>query len=193
MSGNEPVSLDLAPEEFGAAIKVLYNVAGETDAPPEVALRTADADELPVAIRDCGPADLNFIAANWARSTRPLEPFSSWSDEEFRRHMRRMMDWLVSDAAAIAIAACNPEEPTQLYGVLVGGLDGTDRYVLHLLYVRKPWRRQRMASRLLRVAFPRVGELPIFYTQPAKAARYHRERWRLCFHPWLLQWRTPCP
>ena len=135
-----------------------------------------------VLVRPYSNGDEGIVVANWARQIRRLDPFSAMSPEAFRRHVHQVVVPLLSRAPTVM--ACCPEEPSQVYGFICGETSG-DEQVLHFLYVRSTWRRGGVATTLLRFLFPALGNQLLWFTYPARAARYHSERWRLSFNPYM--------
>lgn len=131
--------------------------------------------------------DQGLVMSSWSKHIRRREPFRAMDGPEFRRHVRRVLGHLVERARPIM--ACEPGHPEQVYGWICAELldDGDDQMqVLHMLYVRRPWRRWRIGTRLLRGAFPDVGERPIYCTHPSGGARHLAKRWKLRPDPYLV-------
>lgn len=132
----------------------------------------------PLAIRPAGLDDAGIVFQCWARHIRKLPPCSSWSAEELRDHMSRVTALLPRCGVA-----CNPAAPAQVYGFACGD---PVWHVLHMLYIRRPWRRHGIATELLRALFGEtLGRDTIYITHPTEGFRHHRARWRLKFNPWL--------
>jgi GNAT superfamily N-acetyltransferase len=147
----------------------------------------------PLAIRAAGLDDAGIVFQCWARHIRKLPPCSSWSAEELRDHMSRATALL-----PLCTVACNPDAPTQVYGFACGCPAGAPStvsrapsmpgigHVLHMLYIRRPWRRHGIATEILRALFGEtLGRDTIYITHPTEGFRHHRARWRLKFNPWL--------
>ena len=138
----------------------------------------------PLAIRPAGLDDAGIVFQCWARHIRKLPPCSSWTAAELRDHMSRVTALLPR-----CTVACNPAEPTQVYGFACADSSGL---VLHMLYIRRPWRRHGIATELLRALFGEtLGRDTIYITHPTEGFRNHRARWRLKFNPWLANLEAP--
>ena len=134
-----------------------------------------------VLVRPYSSGDEGIVVANWARQIRRLDPFSTMGPEVFREHVQRVVLSLLHRAPPI-IAAC-PDYPSQVYGFLCGE---AERGVMHFLYVRSTWRQGGVATTLLRVLFPDLGNQRLWITYPARAVRYHADRWRLEYNPYMV-------
>ncbi len=144
----------------------------------------------PMAIRPAGLDDAGIVFQCWARHIRRLPPCSSWTAAELRDHMSR-----VTALLPLCVVACNPAAPTQAYGFACGYPVGwrpapaygkSPGHVLHMLYLRRPWRRYGFATALLRSLFgDGLGLETIYITHPTEGFRHHRARWQLKFNPWL--------
>lgn len=85
------------------------------------------------------------------------------------------------------LVACATDHPSQVFGWICAEYQ-CDRRVMHFLYVRNMWRRQGVATQLMRRAFPDgVGERTIYVTHPTRMMRHFTERWRLRFNPYLVR------
>lgn len=85
------------------------------------------------------------------------------------------------------IIAANPEDPSHIYGYIVGETIGT-LSVIHFVYIKNTYRGFKIAHRLLQA---HVGdslgkeELAITHISPAAAAM--KDKYKLYFDPYLIE------
>lgn len=135
-------------------------------------------------IRPHAPEDMTQIAAHSSRHIKRLSPFREMNTPEFGRHMSGVVAPLI--ARCPPLIACCPEDVTQLYGWICA--EKADQ-VLHFLYVRQTWRMGGIGTTLLRCIFPDLGARTIYVTHPSRAMKFHVERWRLKYNPYLARRR----
>jgi GNAT superfamily N-acetyltransferase len=157
----------------------------------QLAMHTSKQPGMKYAIRQYVPGDDNdtpLVFASWMRQIRKLPPFTSFGRDEFQRH-RYLVDRLVADFPPLL--ACDPEAPGVVYGFACAELreqaEGDALQVLHFVYVRNTWRGLGIGETLVRHTLPRLKTDPVFLTHPGKAVPHLKEKWKLCFNPYLVE------
>ncbi len=99
---------------------------------------------LAVGLRDATPEDESFIFSSWLVSFRENGdwPRRISKGRYFAEHKITVMKLL---AVSSTLVACNPDKPGQILGYVVH----QGRNILHWLYVKEPFRRDGLATRLL--------------------------------------------
>ena len=100
----------------------------------------------PIRLRPSVEEDLPFIYNSWLKSYR----FSHFGEKitntiYFTDH-HKVLENLIKQSKVIV--ACNPEDPSQVYGYIVGGArEGV--FLLHFLYVKHTFRNMGIGKTLL--------------------------------------------
>lgn len=151
-----------------------------------LAIHKDEARGIQYAIRQYVPGDDNdtpLVFASWMRQIRKLPPFTSFGRDEFQRH-RGVVDRIVERCPPLL--ACDVSAPGVVYGFACAEMRG-DLQILHFVYVRNTFRRLGIGERLVRHTLPRLKNEPVFLTHPGKAVPHLRDKWRLCFNPYLVE------
>lgn len=107
------------------------------------------------------PGEYEFIVSTWMRSFWESQRVSNIPHGEYVRYQRRLIDRIIGTGfgdCATPRVACDPADPTVIWGWACGAKDGPD-LVLHYAYVKKDFRRQGIFKALvdgLARAVPRV-------------------------------------
>jgi GNAT superfamily N-acetyltransferase len=141
------------------------------------------SDAPRIAIRPYRAADNGVVLGPWARQIRSLAPFTEMTTEEFNEHMHGVCCELIRRCTPLL--AVHPDYSGQVFGWICSEIK-RGQQILHFVYVRKPFRQMGIASALLDSVFPKLGEAPVFLTHPSKTMRYHKDRWRLHYNPYLV-------
>ena len=144
-----------------------------------------------MGMRPYNPAtDIGVVLDPWRKQLesipqRSLHPrIFKMSAEDRQHHVDDVILPLVLRCPPLM--ACDLDYPTQVFGWLCGEHQD-DRQVLHFLYVRNMWRKQGVATQLLRYTFPKLGRETLYMTHPTQMMRHHLERWCLQFNPYLVR------
>jgi GNAT superfamily N-acetyltransferase len=127
--------------------------------------------------------DKNIILSSWAHQVREVEPLKNLTREVFREHMQKCLRALDEN---IVLTASNSEHKEQIYGWCCGAKRGSAS-VLHFIYVRKTWRQQGIATTLLKILCPQVGEEIIYFTHQSRGAERLKKKWKLVYNPYLFE------
>lgn len=132
---------------------------------------------MPIQIRKAEPRDKAFILATWKRSYQE-SPVMRWTQSTeagrsaYFAHVNRTCAGLLDKSHALV--AYNPVDDEHCFGYVVC----EPNKVVHYLYIKRDYRRQRIASRLLEAGtFKAEAALPVsHYTEALRTMR--GERWR---------------
>lgn len=107
---------------------------------------------LNFAIRNWSTTDRAFVADAWLNSLRAGTDearVANW--ESFKAHRNRAIDAILDDKGTFVRIAAPPADELTIYGYLVGTrFEAPSPPVLHMLFVKKPFRRQGVAGALLK-------------------------------------------
>jgi ribosomal protein S18 acetylase RimI-like enzyme len=126
--------------------------------------------------------DTAFIFNSWLKSYR----FSHFGEKitntiYFTEHHKILEKLMASSKVLIA---CNQEDPSQVYGYIVGGeLDGI--IVLHFIYVKHTFRNMGIGKTLLD-AWGHDKEKAGVYTHHTRIADRLASKYNFVYHPYLL-------
>lgn len=99
--------------------------------------------------------DRAFVADAWLNSLRAGTEEAGTSDwQAFKASKNALIDRVLDDARTHVLIAAPKDDALTIYGYLVGRAPS----VLHMLFVKKPFRRQGVAKRLLTVAGVELGQ-----------------------------------
>lgn len=124
-----------------------------------------------------GSPDDRVIYKAWAKCINRCPPFSAMTGGCFRDYVNTALPSLLQRATTLI--AHNPDDVDQVFGFACGEHVGATPH-LHMIYVRFPFRRLGISTRLMRHLFP--GEFKkkrIALTHPTIAAKFYRQRWLL--------------
>jgi GNAT superfamily N-acetyltransferase len=137
--------------------------------------------QAPYNIREAETKDVPFIFNSWLKSyrnsnfARPLENTIYFSEHH------KVIERVLQHHGVII--ACNPEDPSQIYGFLCAGyVDGI--LVLHYAYVKQPFRKLGIAKALLN-CLEQPDDSAILYTHQTRVAQTVAPRYNMIYHPYL--------
>lgn len=136
---------------------------------------------LVCALRDfAGAEDEGLVYNAWCEQVRRVKPFSEMDPAAFRSHKKRVIESLVSRCGVKL--ACHMEYPDQVFGYIVSENQSGDP-VLHMVYVKGPFRNAGLGSWLMESAFPEFRKREVFFTHPTRASRHFEDKWKLVYAP----------
>jgi hypothetical protein len=112
-----------------------------------------DVTELPIQVRDVRVSDLNMILKSWKFSLRSYSP--ELGDGDYFRLMNAVCEEVMAGHPSIFVA-CAPDEPNVILGWLCAEAAASG-LILWMANVPKPYRRQRVATRLLHHCYNTIG------------------------------------
>lgn len=138
-------------------------------------------------LRALAADDLPFVFNSWLKSFRDAPAVQSIPNSIYFAGQHDRIDRILKSAGLAAAVACNPEDPTQIYGYIVAE-NATVGSVVHWVYVKHPFRGHGVARGLFAaVVGAGTGPVPFYYTHRVKASdRLVRER-AATFNPYLLK------
>jgi hypothetical protein len=141
--------------------------------------------QAPIGIRPAREEDAPFILGSWINSYRDGSPdakrIPSWF---YFAHHRPLLQAILARPTVIPLVAHDPEEDSVIYGYLVAERGLADRDVVHYVYVKEPWQRLKICTRLLEAA--EINPRHIYYTHHTRnlmddnrgSPTYGKMRWR---------------
>jgi len=135
-----------------------------------------------VRLRPIIEDDTAFIFNSWLKSYR----FSHFGEKitntiYFAEH-HKVIERLIDNSKVLV--ACNPEEPSQVYGYIIGEeVDGI--FVLHFIYVKHTFRNMGVGKTLLD-AWGHDKEKAGVYTHHTRMADKLAAKYNFVYHPYLM-------
>ena len=135
-----------------------------------------------VRLRPIIEDDTAFIFNSWLKSYR----FSHFGEKitntiYFAEH-HKVIERLIDNSKVLV--ACNPEEPSQVYGYIIGEeVDGI--FVLHFIYVKQTFRNMGVGKTLLD-AWGHNKEKAGVYTHHTRMADKLAAKYNFVYHPYLM-------
>lgn len=149
----------------------------------------------PIALRAKTDNDLAKVFHDWLKSYRNSPGYASIPNETYFWNHHRIIETLWIDDKATWVVACDPHDPTKIYGWLCGQRADTiagDSVIVHYVYVNKLYRRMGVASALLNAFDGRPTKtLPVVCTALSPAGRELMRDAVWIYNPYLLWARTP--
>lgn len=131
----------------------------------------------PVAYRQLDPTDESFVYNSFLKSFRDSPMVRGVPNTIYFVKQHEIIEKYLANPDAQNIVACNPEDPSQIYGYILGQTISAipkDAAALHWVYVKQPFRNWGIARALYQKFLSVVGELislsAIYYTHRVKTA-----------------------
>jgi len=136
--------------------------------------------DLEIEIRSPQPSDRQYLFNSWLTSLRFNKPFNSLEKYWYFAAGTALLSRILFDSQMLV--GSNPSNSDQIFGYVVFNRDNR---ALHFIYVKKNFRRAKIATRLMEAAFENFDE-PILYTTKTTAIVHYEKRWNLEYGPHLL-------
>jgi hypothetical protein len=141
-------------------------------------------------VRHLTTADENFIYNSWLKSYRDSPTVKSIPNTLYYDTHHKVIEGILNSPYLKSCAACNPDDPDQIYGYAIG--EETDKTrVTHWVYCKHPFRNFGIGTALHNSLFtskPFVGSA--YFTHRMKTTdRLLESKRSLVYNPYLLQWR----
>lgn len=151
----------------------------------------------PIALRAKTDHDIARVFSDWLKSARNAPVFAQIPNETYYWNQHRVVEALWVDPTVLFVIACDPKDPTKIYGWLAGQRADTlagDVPVVHYTYVSKLYRRLGVATALLG-AFDQHADktLPVVVTAVSPAGRELLGERTWIYNPFIVWARTPLP
>lgn len=147
-------------------------------------------EQLPIKLRAATTDDASLIYSSWLKSNRD-SGFAKdvGTDRYFNNHKQLVAD-IVNRAGAIV--ACNPDDPTTIYGWICVERLPAEVLVVHYVYVKYTFRQLGVARRLWQAINPDGEE--VLTTHAFNGFRdLRRAGYPLVYDPYLLFKMTRTP
>ncbi len=106
-------------------------------------------DQPEVVIRGMRPSDVARVFRDWMRSLRDSPGFRAIPAPVFQYWHHRCIESAMEDPTVAWLVAVAPGDQEFIYGWAAAQVTKEGTWVLHYVYVSKPFRRLRLGSRLL--------------------------------------------
>ena len=136
----------------------------------------------PVRLRPLIEDDLAFIFNSWLKSYRFSHFAEKITNTIYFSDQHKLIEKLIGDSKVVV--ACNGEDPSQVYGYIVGGeVDGIS--LLHFIYVKHTFRNMGVGKTLLD-ALGHDKEKAGVYTHHTRMADKLAAKYNFVYHPYLM-------
>ncbi len=99
-----------------------------------------------VVLREMEKDDESFIYSSWLRSYRGSPITTHMINDVYYDNHKKIIEKLLLEAKVII--ACNPEDPSQIYGFICYEDGVPNCSVVHYLYVKYPFRKMGLGTHL---------------------------------------------
>lgn len=148
------------------------------------------SDNLPLRVRPATDQDISFIFNSWLKSFRDSGVLSRSVPNTiyFQNHHKILQKILKRSQANIA---CNPQDPSQIYGYIVGEyIEGI--FILHYVYVKHSFRKMGIGKELLNSFDHDTGNASCC-SHLTKMAEKFLLKYNMIYHPYtvLVDYEVP--
>ena len=135
-----------------------------------------------VRLRTLIDDDLPFLFSSWLKSYRSSHFAEKITNTIYFSDQHKLIEKLIGDSKVVV--ACNGEDPSQVYGYIVGGeVDGIS--LLHFIYVKHTFRNMGIGKTLLD-AVGHESDKAAVYTHHTRMSDKLASKYNFVFHPYLL-------
>jgi ribosomal protein S18 acetylase RimI-like enzyme len=136
----------------------------------------------PVRLRPLIEDDLAFIFNSWLKSYRFSHFAEKITNTIYFSDQHKLIEKLIGSSNVVV--ACNEEDPSQVYGYIVGGeVDGIS--LLHFIYVKHTFRNMGVGKTLLD-AMGHDKDKAGVYTHHTRMADKLSSKYNFVYHPYLM-------
>ncbi len=142
-----------------------------------------NAPTFPVLIREKTADDRNYILATLSKGLLLEAPYRWMVKPVWRKH-HAQLEALIDRASVLV--ACNPEEPSHIFGYLISEEDPVGP-IVHYVYVKDLYRCTGIARRLLAHGVPSLGKKKVHFTHKTKIMTERTcKKYNAVYDPYLL-------
>ena len=135
-----------------------------------------------VRLRTLIDDDLPFLFSSWLKSYRSSHFAEKITNTIYFEDHHKVIERIIKNSKVLV--ACNPSDPSQLYGYSVATEeDGV--LVLHFLYVKHTFRNMGIGKTLLDAVGHKSDKAAV-YTHHTRMSDKLASKYNLVFHPYLL-------
>jgi len=135
-----------------------------------------------VRLRPAGQEDVNLIFNSWLKSYRSSYATKNITSTFYFSEHHKVIERILK--VGKTIIACNDEDPSQVYGYVVGDeVDGI--FVLHYLYVKHSFRGLGIGKVLFN-SFDHDPTVAALYTHHTHSAHRLAAKYNMLHHPYIL-------
>ena len=135
-----------------------------------------------VRLRTLIDDDLPFLFSSWLKSYRSSHFAEKITNTIYFEDHHKVIERIIKNSKVLI--ACNPADPSQLYGYSVATEEG-GVLVLHFLYVKHTFRNMGIGKTLLD-AVGHERDKAAVYTHHTRMADKLASKYNFVFHPYLL-------
>lgn len=138
--------------------------------------------DVPIQLRPANQEDVPFIFSSWLKSYKYAPWCRNLTNTVYYAEHHKVIERLLKTNDVII--ACNPEDPSQIYGfVCAGTVDGI--FCLHYMYVKQSFRGLGIGKTLLN-AFQHDPSTAAVYTHHTRIAEKQAAKYNFVYHPYIL-------
>tara|TARA_R100000005_G_scaffold68197_1_gene36170 strand:- start:248 stop:709 length:462 start_codon:yes stop_codon:yes gene_type:complete len=126
--------------------------------------------------------DLPFLFSSWLKSYRSSHFAEKITNTIYFEDHHKIIERIIENSKVLV--ACNPSDPSQLYGYSVSG-EEDEVLVVHFLYVKHTFRNMGIGKTLLD-AIGHSNESASVYTHHTRIADKLASKHNFVYHPYLL-------
>ena len=135
-----------------------------------------------VRLRTLIDDDLPFLFSSWLKSYRSSHFAEKITNTIYFEDHHKVIERIIKNSKVLI--ACNPADPSQLYGYSVATEEG-GVLVLHFLYVKHTFRNMGIGNTLLD-AVGHESDKAAVYTHHTRMSDKLASKYNFVFHPYLL-------
>ena len=135
-----------------------------------------------VRLRTLIDDDLPFLFSSWLKSYRSSHFAEKITNTIYFEDHHKVIERIIKNSKVLI--ACNPSDPSQLYGYSVAAEEGGG-LVLHFLYVKHTFRNMGIGKTLLD-AVGHESDKAAVYTHHTRMSDKLASKYNFVFHPYLL-------
>lgn len=154
-------------------------------------------NNVPVVYRMMDASDHAFVYNSFLKSYRDSPMVRGVPNTIYFAKQHDLIELILTSPTSQAVVACNPTDPTQIYGYLLGQAfpaihEGSQAIAigLHWVYVKQPFRNLGIAKTLYEKFMTLPGEVPtsaVYFTHRVKTTeRLLQSLPHLIFNPYLV-------
>jgi|GEM_PF-7087251 len=150
-------------------------------------------DEFEINIREMTSDDAGLVYDTWLKSMwmqclkdREIADLPYLDKPMFLKEQRDRIKRCLMSPTSLRLVASLPGYEYQVPGYVVAEAQSRRGFVLHFVYVRRAFRNLRIATRLIKNAYPALGEHELIYSQHTSVMKHYLDKWRAKYNPFAI-------
>lgn len=128
--------------------------------------------------------DRNFVVNSYLKSYRNSPDAQHVVGDFYFTGQTRILEKLLQTAEVVV--ACNPDKEDDIYGYAI--VEGSkSRPVVHYVYIKQAFRRQKLAQRILHACFNQFNVQATIITHKPKYYRELSRKFKLIYDPYVIK------